>query len=221
MEFIVQSQNFSKVVCSLASSLITIHLVVNMKNCIMCLCNFCMFLLQATEWQQATEDTIDRLADTSATVASQLDNASELQLELIRRQNDSLEKQQQIIERGTELRQTLEESKSDVRAIMMDLKSSTAEQRNLIFEVFDRVNSLQSIVMGEFTGFYSLIFYGVSTLIAYLLTSTPRTSGARFWLFLTLTMNVGAEWIISKWYSTGGTNSNYDFISGSMVDESV
>ena len=83
-------------------------------------------------------------------------------------QNASVINQNVLITSGKELRRTLKESKIDVRSMMADLQKSTFEQRNLIFEVFERVRSLQSIVMGEFIGFYSTIFYAVAILIAYL-----------------------------------------------------
>ena len=70
---------------------------------------------------------------------------------------------------------------------------STSEQRNLIFEVFDRLSKLQNLVLGEVSGFYSLIFYPTALLTAYLLTSTARTSGARFWLFVILGSSLALE----------------------------
>jgi len=74
-------------------------------------------------------------------------------------------------------------------------------------------------VMGEFTGFYSLIFYALSITVAYLLTSTQRTSGARFWLFFILTLNVAVEWMLAKWYVDFG--AQMDPVTGHPVDENV
>lgn len=101
--------------------------------------------------------------------------------------------------------------------MLREFKDSTSEQKALIFEVFDRLTALQNIVMGEFTGFYSLIFYTVSVLVCYLLTSTPRTSGARFWLFLLMTANIVAERIIVGW----GSDQYQDAETGTVVDEST
>jgi len=61
---------------------------------------------------------------------------------------------------------------------------STTEQKHMIFEMFDRVSKLQNVVLGEVSGFYSLIFYPTAFLSVYLLTSTTRTAAARFWLFI-------------------------------------
>ena len=72
-------------------------------------------------------------------------------------------------------------------------RSSTSEQRNLIFEVFDRLSKLQNLVLGEVSGFYSLIFYPTAFLTVYLLTSTSRTAAARFWLFVLFGCSLALE----------------------------
>lgn len=179
--------------------------------------NIC-FYLQASLWQEQTEETIARLADNSANVARQLENSSELQSELLKQQNISLVNQGKLINSGEELQRTLEESKINVQAMMINLQKSTIEQRNLIFEVFDRVRSLQSMVMGEFTGFYSMIFYVASILIAYFLTSTPRTSSSRFPLFVVLTLNVACEWLLAKWCNG---SEQRDPVTGQLADVNV
>ena len=112
------------------------------------------------------EETIDRLTDSSQNVVQRLESAEDIQQELLRKQNDSLRIQQHLLEGGVELRQTLEESKIDVQAMMQEFQNAASEQRklkNLIFEVFDHVQSLQSVMMGEFIGFYSLIFYALAS----------------------------------------------------------
>jgi len=179
------------------------------------------FYLQASEWQITTEETINLLSDTSANVVHKLHSAEDIQHELLRKQNDSIRMQQHLLDGGAALQQTLEDSKSDVQSMLLEFQKAASEQKklkSLIFEVFDRVQALQSIVMGEFTGFYSLIFYALSITVAYLLTSTQRTSGARFWLFLILTLNVAVEWMLAKWYDFGG---QLDPVTGHPVDENV
>lgn len=76
---------------------------------------------------------------------------------------------------------------------------STSEQRSLIFEVFDRLAKLQNLVLGEVSGFYSLIFYPLALLTVYLLTSTTRTSAARFWLFVLLSCSLALERCVTYW----------------------
>jgi len=182
------------------------------------------FYLQSTEWQISTEETIDRLTDSSTTVVQKLESAEGVQNELLHKQNDSLRIQQELLKGGAELQQKLEESKVDVQALMLEFQVAASEQKKLkglIFEVFDRVQALQSIVMGEFTGFYSFIFYALGVAIAYLLTSTPRTSGARFWLFLILTLNIAVEWTIAKCYNVTYASDQLDPVTGHPVDQNV
>jgi len=179
------------------------------------------FYLQASEWQISTGETIDRLTDSSASVVEKLESADGLQHELLRKQNDSLHIQQNLLEGSVDLRQSLESSKDDVKAMMQEFQTAVSEQKKLkglVFEVFSRVQSLQSLVLGEFAGFYSLIFYALAIVIVYVLTSTPRTSGARFWLFLVLTMNFAIELILAKYYDVAG---ELDPVTGNPVDENV
>ena len=177
--------------------------------------NICYFL-QGQKWQQETEKTIYQLADSSQLVAEQIADSSDLQLEMMKQQNKTIKNQRILLEGGEHLRQKLTESAVGVHDMMTEFKKSTTEQRQLIFEVFDRVNSLQSMVMGEFTGFYSLIFYTVSILVTYLLTSTPRTSGARFWLFVLMTVNMVTERTVAM-----AKMDQYLDDTGQIIDENV
>ncbi|XP_013395112.1 uncharacterized protein LOC106162378 [Lingula anatina] len=157
--------------------------------------NICFFL-QSQVWQEDTDRTISNLADTSKTVAKQLQESNEIQSEIISRQKEALENQQNLLLQGETLGKTIETSSGNVRSLLQDFQKSTHEQRAMIGEVFDRVSRLQSVVLGEFTGFYSLIFYALTIIISYLITSTPRSSGARFWLFLTMTTNMVFERLV-------------------------
>ena len=160
--------------------------------------------LQGQVWQQKTQQTIVKLADNSDQVARQLQDSTELQDKLLKQQNESLVNQKRLIESGQQLDVTIQSSKGDINRLVEDFKSNTFEQRAMILEVFDKVSVLQSIVLGEFTGFYSMIFYALSVIICYFVTSTPRTSGARFWLFGIMTINIVLERLIVMYYDQDG-----------------
>lgn len=177
--------------------------------------NICFFL-QAQLWQELTEDSISRLKDNSDFVAQQIEDSSIAQSELLKKQNISIENQEIILQHGSKLQKALRDSTVDVNKMLIEFKSSTTEQRELIFEVFDKVNVLQNVVMGEFTGVYSLIFYAVAILISYLLTSTARTSGARFWLFVLMTINIVMERSLVFWGAYPAVDN-----SGHILDENV
>ncbi|XP_050412693.1 uncharacterized protein LOC126827428 [Patella vulgata] len=132
--------------------------------------NICYFL-EAQIWHEEMDLTIDRLSNSSSRVGQQLEESFRMQMDMIEQQNESLKNQQKIINQALDL-------------------------RVLINDVFDRVSKLQSLVLGEFSGFYSIIYYLFSIILCYLLTSTPRTSGARFWLFGVMTVNMLLEQMI-------------------------
>lgn len=67
------------------------------------------------------------------------------------------------------------------------------DQKAQLDATFDRLTQVQRVILGEFTWFNSFLFYAVAILIAYLLTSTPRTSGARLLMFAVLALDWCAE----------------------------
>lgn len=139
--------------------------------------NICYFL-ESQVWHEETERTINRLASSSEEVALQIEQSSELQTEMMK-------SQRVILEKAMNLSDVIESS-----------HKMSKEQRLLINEVFDKVEKLQAMILVEFSGFHSIIYFTLSIIIAYLLTSTPRTSTARFWLFGIMTLNIIAERII-------------------------
>ena len=76
------------------------------------------------------------------------------------------------------------------------MKQSTQNQRHLLEETFSRVADVQHMILGEFSWFNSLLFFAAAVLIAYLLTSAPRTSGARLWLFIILGVDLVIERLV-------------------------
>lgn len=160
--------------------------------------NICYFL-RAQVWNEATEKTIETLAESSSHVASQLRESSQLQAEMIKQQNNSLQNQKILIENAANLSNTLSNSSDEINRLFQTFKETTQEQRLLITDVFDQLTSLKQTVMGEFSGFYSILYYFFSVLVCYLLTSTTRTKGARFWLFSIVTTSIFCEFLITAW----------------------
>ncbi|CAH1793055.1 unnamed protein product [Owenia fusiformis] len=155
---------------------------------------------KSQQWQQQTENTINRLTVSSEHVANQIEDSSHLQSQLLDAQNASLENQERLLSSGQSLSAALEQSQGNVAKMVENFKHQSTEQRALMGEVFERIQMLQSIVMGEFTGFYSWIFYTFAIIVSYLITSTPRTSGARIWLFAIMTLNIMTERMVVSWY---------------------
>nr|XP_045600538.1 uncharacterized protein LOC123759477 [Procambarus clarkii] len=99
------------------------------------MCHF----LQAQAWHSATTHAVHSLQEASEKVSSQLSQAVDSAAAL------TLQMDTQI----TESRQALKHA-------FLEIRESTAEQRGLIIDVFDRVAELQSLLMGEFSWFYAV-----------------------------------------------------------------
>ena len=63
------------------------------------------------------------------------------------------------------LSQALDASRASVREMLAEFKTSTDEQRTLIFEIFDRVAKLQNLVVGELSWLYTVVFYAAATVV--------------------------------------------------------
>ncbi|GFN84535.1 U3 small nucleolar ribonucleoprotein protein imp4-like [Plakobranchus ocellatus] len=162
--------------------------------------NICYFL-QAQVWHEHTEQTISRLSDSSSQVAEQLETAQELQKGMLLTQSQSLENQERLMNQTVNLNSIINSSSKTVQVLFEDLKKSTQEQREVIQDLFGQLSKLQSTILGEVSSFYSLFFYVLSIIVCYLLTSTPRTAGARVWLFLVMTISFVAEQTLLPWLS--------------------
>ena len=71
-----------------------------------------------------------------------------LQKSIAEGQQSSLEYQRQLVENGSYLSKAIETSKDNVKGMLDEFRSSTNEQKMLIFEVFDRVATLQNLMVG-------------------------------------------------------------------------
>ncbi|XP_067011640.2 uncharacterized protein [Anabrus simplex] len=157
--------------------------------------NMC-FYLQSHFWHEETEKTIDRLSASSAKVTMQLEQAEEIQNTIFKYQKDSMAVQQELLENGFTLREVLQESHKNLNEIMYDFKTSAEHQQRLLSEVFDRLSSLQEWAVGEISWFGSVVFYLSAVIIFYIITATPKTQQARFFIFLSLIVNAFVERVI-------------------------
>jgi len=160
--------------------------------------NMCFFL-NSQMWQEIQDETIKKLSMNSAKVAEEMEVSHGLQKEIASAQHDSLQYQRELAENGSYLSKAIEASKTNVRLMLEEFRSSTNEQKDMIFEVFDRVSNLQNLVVSEVSWLYTVIFYSACILLIYLLTATKRTADARLWLFLILSFNFGLERLVIKY----------------------
>jgi hypothetical protein len=128
-----------------------------------------------------------------------MEDSHRLQADILEGQEKTLEFNRQLVANSSHLTRALEVSKESVRDMITEFRLSTTEQKTLIFEVFDRVARLQSLVVSEVNWLYTVVFYGACLLVIYIVTATKRTADARLWLFLLLTVNLGLERAVCWW----------------------
>ncbi|CAK8686840.1 unnamed protein product [Clavelina lepadiformis] len=179
------------------------------------------FHLQSQVWHEATENTISRLADNSAEVASSLEQSSAIALEMVERQNVTLQNQEEMLRNERLLRENMHKSVLDVQRSHEETKNVIREQRVLFAEVFDRVAALQKTVLGEFTSVYTFGFYIGASLLAYVLTSTSRTSSARIWLFVLITVNFFTERAVVNYHLAPSSSEEGMFVESAVLPETV
>lgn len=185
--------------------------------------NMCFFLQQQA-WQDKTETLVTHLVKTSDTVVVQMENASELQGKILKGQIDTIQNQkllgQHLIAQSETLEQSIEASKNSIDGIMKEFRNVASEQSTLMAEVYNRIMSLHSLLVGEFTGIYSVVLHVCTFVIVYFVTSTPRSSGARFWINLVIALNIAVERAIIKWNLNTGNHEAAEEIQHSE-EESV
>ena len=167
--------------------------------------NIC-FYVKSELWQERTENTISNLARTSQDVAAQLEESAQRQIQVLERQNISLENQKEIISNEVHLTETLKNSTSLARKAFEDMKQNALEQNALFSATFDsvfksveKVRKLQSMILGEFISLQSVAFYIAAVCTCYFLTSTPRTAAARLPLFVGLFVLIFIERLVTSW----------------------
>ncbi|XP_067833891.1 uncharacterized protein [Heptranchias perlo] len=149
------------------------------------------YYLQNEIWQQEAEETIERLTVNSESVARQLETTNQMAKEMIDAQNATLRTQ-------------------GVRQVFREMQESTTEQRLIFAEIFQRLSYLHQFVMVESTAFYSILYNLLAFAVAVLLTSTPRTAGARLILFMLICFTVYLERLV---YSSqmGPSDSSFEY----------
>ncbi|XP_020648688.3 uncharacterized protein LOC110078646 isoform X2 [Pogona vitticeps] len=154
------------------------------------------YFLHNEAWQQRAQDTVHRLTSSSETVARQLESTNRLAEKIALAQNATLRSQEQILQDGELLRQTLHDSSRGVRQAFQELQYSASEQRVAFAEIFNRVAFLHNFIVGESSALYSVFFHLLSGAVSLVLTSCQRTAGARFILLTLVGINIYLERVI-------------------------
>ena len=176
--------------------------------------NIC-FYVKSELWQARTEGTISKLSRTSQQVSAQLEESAQRQILLLQTQNISLENQKEIISNEIQLSATLKNSTSTAREAFEDMKQNAVEQKALFTETFDgvfksveKVQRLQSMILGEFISLQSVAFYIAAVCSCYFMTSTPRTAAGRLPLFVLLFILIFSERLVTSYGVTDTQSTN-------------
>ncbi|CAB4055603.1 unnamed protein product [Lepeophtheirus salmonis] len=151
-------------------------------------CRSMCYFVMSPVWHKSTENRIHHLGEASEEAISTFQRFSDEMKEV---QKKNLDFQRSMLENGTLLNQALVASRTSVKDMLTEFRSSTDEQRSMIFEIFDRVSQLQNLVL------------------MYVLTATKRTAEARLWLFIIISINFGIERTVTSM----SLPSNGDFVA--------
>lgn len=168
--------------------------------------NICHYL-QHRLWQEEASETVLLLTEYSRVISEKMDDSAKHQSQILHLQQAALSDQRRLISNSKFLSAELQRSRESARDIYNEFISMTQEQKLLIFQVFDKMKNLQNFVLGEFSGVYTAAYYIIAASLIYILTSVPRTSEARIWLILIITINAIFERILALQDDTSGMNS--------------
>ncbi|CAG0888779.1 unnamed protein product [Cyprideis torosa] len=164
--------------------------------------NMCHFI-KSHQWRQDTEDTITRLSVTSVEVSNGLQEALLLQETISSKMHDTkhelLARQAEALEGLERIHQSRGELEGAIKSSMLsfqEFKTSTEEQRNLLFTVFERITEIQAFILTQTSTLSTLCFYATALFFGYALTSMNRTSSARFWVFILFILSAALERLV-------------------------
>ncbi|XP_077456886.1 uncharacterized protein LOC144074361 [Stigmatopora argus] len=162
------------------------------------ICHF----LQSEAWHNRAENTMHRLTESSAGVVEHLESTKQMAEELIEAQNVALQAQREILDNGEELRITLRDSTQGLRSMFSELSIVSKEQQVALSELFTRVSFLQNFLMMEAHSITSCLYNAAALFASFLLTSTQRSSRARFSLMALVGLNFYLERKIYQFVTT-------------------
>ena len=149
--------------------------------------NICFFF-QSHFWQEDIEKMVNRLSSSSHLVSKQLEQAELSQSQLLNHQKISLDVQNELLNNAFNLNK-----------IMDEYKTATNEQKQILFDVFERLINLQSWIISEIALVETMFVYFISCTVVYLITATPRTFNSRGPLFAIISFNAFIEYLVNKY----------------------
>lgn len=129
--------------------------------------------------QSDTHDSVTGILQKTGNVESTLNTLSKAQREAFRAASLDLE-------------EITGQSKRTMETLLANHREMDSANRR-VRDTLEQITSLQKTLATEFFDVHTLTFYLVTVVLAYLLTSATRTSSARMWIFLCLTLMFAFE----------------------------
>ncbi|XP_018566347.1 uncharacterized protein LOC108907239 [Anoplophora glabripennis] len=161
--------------------------------------NICWFL-RGQIWHET-------IAENTLKVGKQLEVTAQNQEGLLRAQRESLELQEKMLKHGKFIEQVLE-----------DLYVSSKSHQEILNVMTRSISSLQAWIVGEISWIDSIIFYGATVFITFIVTSSQRTISARVPVFLLLFLNLVIERLICSSIISRSDNVDAQTMYASIYD---
>ena len=157
--------------------------------------HICFFLHQVT-WQEKTELTISTLAENSYRVSEGLQESLGYHKELLEYEKTSLDNQELMMAAERDLKESLTETTQDMKQSFQEINQTSTHVFGNFMIWLKKIAYVQSLVLGEFIGIQAFLMYVLGALVAYLLTATNQTGGARLWIYIVLVGSFSIERLI-------------------------
>lgn len=162
------------------------------------------YFLQSQLWQDKTETTINSLSDTSNVVVNKLEEALDYHRLLDRKQDESLNNQEVILDQDRRIAESLDRTSSKMGKAFQEMQDK-AERHNLLLDDalgklmrgVDSVKWLLSFVLGEVIQLETVWFFAVAFLAV---TMIPQFGVSRLILYAVLAVYGFAEAMLRRTY---------------------
>eukprot|EP00923_Selenidium_pygospionis_P006944 GHVN01011943.1.p1 GENE.GHVN01011943.1~~GHVN01011943.1.p1 ORF type:complete len:554 (-),score=135.64 GHVN01011943.1:212-1873(-) len=163
------------------------------------------FYLTSSAWQSSTEATVNRLALTSTSLATQLEQAGERQQKMLDSQSKANQLQTEMIEKSITLREAISNGKIELSELMGVMRDEVVEEQRKIkesfdgvFKVFYKVLDIHRYISARIADFSTSLLYTTLVVLTYYLTTTGSTIGSRLGLYAIWTIMAMGEAAINK-----------------------
>lgn len=163
--------------------------------------NICFFL-QSELWQTKTENTINRLSDTSSIAVEKLEQSLDYHRKLEEKQTQAIKNQDDILTQDAKIAESLANTQSNMNNAFQEMYTKAETQKLMLDEAlgtlksgFGSIQWILSSILGEIITLETAGFFIVTMVI---ITFLPQFGTSRLWLLGTLILYAVLEGIIKR-----------------------